>query len=382
MRVAAITLVNFRLMIRDRSNLVSMIVVPLLFVFLIGLQFGGESSPTVAVARTGAVADEVAERLAAGATVDVVRTSTAAEVHTAVGRGDAGLGVIVPDDAESVIASGAVLDVEVVSSSDDGSDLASVVGEAVNDVTMARVVAAHLAATDGAPPLDVIAPAVAAVDDATARIDVALHGDADADDRRGQFDEGASQQLALMVFMFTMFSAVPMAQTRVLGVTHRMAATPTSVSTIVAGEACGRWVVAIAQGTYIMVFSALLFGVSWGNVPAAALTLAVFGAVGAGAGMLLGAWLDDEGVLVGLGVVIALVLAAVGGSMLPTELMGDTLRSVSRFSPHSWAIDAFAELGRGGGVPDIVTQLGVMAAMAAVLLGLASWRLRAVLTRP
>lgn len=382
MRIIAITLANFRLMIRDRSNLVSMIVVPLVFVFLIGAQFGGESAPTVSVARTGPLADDVARLLADDGTVEVARAGSPADVADAVGRGDAALGVIVPTDAVDRLAALDGVQVEVVSPPDQGSDLRSVVDEVVARATMADRVAAQLARQPGAPQLDDVTSAVADAEARVGRIDIVMVDGADAGEpRRGRFDEGASQQLVLMTFMFTLFSAIPMAQSRQLGITHRIAATPTPMRTIVAGEACGRWAVAVAQGTYIMVISALLFGVAWGDLLGAALTLALFGAVGAGAGMLLGASFDDEGVLVGLGVVIALVLAAIGGAMLPTELMGGTLRQVARITPHSWAIDAFATLGGGGGVPDITTELGVLTTMAVVLLALASWRLRAVLRR-
>ena len=49
---------------------------------------------------------------------------------------------------------------------------------------------------------------------------------------------------------------------------------------------------------------------------------------------------------------------------------------------HEDVIDAFTEvLRRGAGLGDILPQLGVLAAFAAVLIAIASWRMRAVITR-
>ena len=68
--------------------------------------------------------------------------------------------------------------------------------------------------------------------------------------------------------------------------------------------------------------------------------------------------------------------------MVPVEIVPDTLQTVARFTPHYWAVDAFAELvRRDGTVIDILPNLAVLLGFAVVLLSAASWRLRRVLTR-
>jgi ABC-2 type transport system permease protein len=68
--------------------------------------------------------------------------------------------------------------------------------------------------------------------------------------------------------------------------------------------------------------------------------------------------------------------------MLPLQLFSPTLQQVAHLTPHAWAVDAFAKLVQeGGGLVDILPELGVLAAYAAVLLLIASWRLRVVITR-
>ncbi len=58
------------------------------------------------------------------------------------------------------------------------------------------------------------------------------------------------------------------------------------------------------------------------------------------------------------------------------------MRVVAHLTPHAWALDAFSELLRSDGtILDIGLELGVLVGYAALLLGVASWRLRRVLTR-
>ena len=161
-----------------------------------------------------------------------------------------------------------------------------------------------------------------------------------------------------------------------------MLSTPTSTLVVVGGEATGRFAVALIQGVYIMVGTLLIFGVNWGDPLGAVAVLIVFAMVGAGAAMLMGSIFHNDQQAGGLGVLLALGLAALGGSMVPIEIFPENIQTVAKFTPHSWAIDAFAELvRRDGTLVDILPQLGVLLGFAVVLIMLATWRLRRVLTR-
>ena len=96
--------------------------------------------------------------------------------------------------------------------------------------------------------------------------------------------------------------------------------------------------------------------------------------------MLAGAVLKNEqqaGALVPFG----LALAALGGSMVPLEVFPDTMRAISRATPHSWANEAFDQLIRdGAGLGEILPSLAALALFAAVLLGAGSYFLRRTLT--
>ena len=199
----------------------------------------------------------------------------------------------------------------------------------------------------------------------------------------GQFDLGAPSQLVLFVFLTAMAGSAALILTRKLGISQRMLSTPTPVRSVVFGESLGRWGTAMVQGLYIMLFSFLIFGVDWGDPVGAFLVLIAFSGVGAGAGVLMGSTFSNDEQASGVGVMLSIGLAALGGAMFPLELFGETMQRVAHATPHAWAIDAFAELIRhDGATGDIVMELSVLAAYALVLFALAAWRLRVAITRP
>lgn len=99
--------------------------------------------------------------------------------------------------------------------------------------------------------------------------------------------------------------------------------------------------------------------------------------------MLMGATFSNDQQAAGVGVMVALGLAALGGAMFPIDLFSPTMQRIAHITPHAWALDGYAELvRRGGSTIDILPELGVLAFYALVLLALASWRLRVAITRP
>jgi ABC-2 type transport system permease protein len=78
---------------------------------------------------------------------------------------------------------------------------------------------------------------------------------------------------------------------------------------------------------------------------------------------------EQATMLSGLGNIL---LAAIGGIMVPKFVMPEAMRSLADWSPMAWGLDGFLELLlRGGGVADIQGSLVRLAAFGVVTLGLA-----------
>ena len=104
-------------------------------------------------------------------------------------------------------------------------------------------------------------------------------------------------------------------------------------------------------------------------------------AVAAGAGVFVGTLFRNEQQAIGISLLLGLGLGALGGCMVPLEVFSPTMRQVAHITPQAWGNDAFAKLvGHGASIVGILPQLGILAAYAVVLLVLAAWRLRRVLS--
>jgi ABC-2 type transport system permease protein len=379
----AIAGVELRRFLKDRSNAFFVLVFPLLIVLLIGAQFGGGSSGRIAIAGPDSALRTALAAELADEDIDVTVVG-ADDMRELVARGRADVGVLLEDEAAAAYDDGADLRIEVIPGTQAQSQ---VVAQQVSTATQRLTTEQGQVAALTAAGIDVDA-ARTALGFARAvvsppRLDVENTSEiAEEFSGLGQFDYGAGAEVVLFVFLTSLSGSATLIQSRRLGVTRRTLAAPVSTAQAIGGQAVGRLAIAAFQGAYIMLASSLLFGVEWGNLVLALLVVVVFALVAAGAAMVLGSVIDNDAAAGGIGVGLGLVLAALGGGMLPLELFPDTLRTVAHATPHAWASEALAEIQRHNGtLVDILPQLGVLLAFAAALLVLGSWTLRRSLAR-
>jgi ABC-2 type transport system permease protein len=82
-----------------------------------------------------------------------------------------------------------------------------------------------------------------------------------------------------------------------------------------------------------------------------------------------------------VGVFLGLVLAALGGCMVPLEIFPPLMYRIAHLIPHAWAIEALNDsIATGAGPAQVATDLWVLAGFAAGLLAVATVLLRRTLT--
>ncbi|HEX5333612.1 MAG TPA: ABC transporter permease [Cellulomonas sp.] len=380
----AIAGVELRRFLRDRSNIFFVFIFPLLLVLVIGSQFGGGGG-------NGRVAISGSDSALRSAVTSVLRddgvtvTVTSADVvRELLARGRSDVGVFISPDAATAFDAGDDVVLETVTSSGQGTPaVLQRVRTAVGGLATTKgQVAALVGAGVGEPEASAALAAVSASVTRPSLDVVDIDRIAQEFSGLGTFDLGAAGETLLFVFLASLAGSSTLIQTRRLGVMARTLAAPVSTRQAIAGQALGRLTIAVFQGAYIMLATAVLFRVNWGNLWLSLLLLATFSAVAAGAAMLIGSLIDNDGAAGGIGVGLGLVLAALGGCMLPLELFPSTLRTIAHLTPHAWAYDAFAKIQRHhADLVDILPQLGVLAAMAAVLLVVGTWTLRRSVAR-
>lgn len=378
MKVLYIGLVGLLRMLRERSNIFFVFIFPLAVILVVGAQFGSGGGQAVVVSHDGGpLAGAIVERLADE--VLVREAASEADVVDAVERGAASAGIVIPDGFDAAVSSGESAQIGFVNRPDEPGTLQPILQAAVADVTADYRVAAIVAEQTGedfSAALDMVAP----VEAAGIEVEREVVGESLFGEGVGQYDVGAAGMVVMFVFLTALTGSAVLIQNRQLGITHRMLSTPTSTSTVIAGEGTARFLNGLFQGVYIVVFTLILFQVDWGNPLGGILILVTLSAAGAGAAMLLGTLFRNPEQAAGISVMASIGLAALGGCMLPLELFSPTLKTIAHVTPHAWAIDGFADLiYRGGSLVDVLPEVGVLTLYAAVLILLASWRLRAVI---
>lgn len=381
-KVLEIGRINLLRQVRDRGDLFFVFVLPTIIIVALGLQFGG-----TARARLGVVApvgDAAAEALLDGLSEDTTRFEIrrVADIETLesqVERGQLEAGLVIPDGFTLSLGWPGQVEIRYLGTTDTlTSGLRAPIDAAVARLG-AITTAARISVAEGlATPEEAAAAAEAGYETVPGvEVSVTQVGEPGMFAGFSQFTFGASTQLILFMFLTSMTAAARLVYTRQLGLSRRMTATPTSTWTIVAGEALGRYLVALMQAAYIVIVTAVAFNVSWGDPLAAGVIIALFGLVAAGFALLVGALSRNADQAGSLGVFLGLALAALGGCLIPFAIMPDAMQSIARLIPHSWALLGLQELIRtGGGLETVALNVVVLAVYAAVVMALAAWRFR------
>jgi ABC-2 type transport system permease protein len=387
-KALAIATVNTKRFLREKSNVFFVFVFPLLIVLLIGVAFGGSFDSKIGVIVEddgGPYAAALVDEIDALDDVATEPFDTRAELTDAVQRGQVQGGLVVPAGYDDAVAGDDVITIELITRPDSNSQLvAETVRGAVTSQAIPIRAARFVSSGTDVAFSDALATA-RGVSESGIGVSVSSRtvGDSvfEEFENLGTFDLGAHQELVLFVFVTSMAGSAALIQTRQYGVSRRMISTPTPIGTILVGETIGRFGVALTQGLYIMLGTLIVFGVSWGDPVGAIALLVMFSLVGASVGILFGAVFSNDQQAGGIGVLIGLGLAALGGAMVPIEIFPDTMATIAKLTPHAWAIDGYSELvRRGGTIVDVLPNIGVLAAFASAIMLLGAWRLKSVLT--
>jgi ABC-2 type transport system permease protein len=384
MKALTIARINIVRTVRDRMSLFFILVLPMILIVVLGMTFGGMS-----VARVGLV-DQDGGPLAVDLATAMSHRSVKLELRSfdtpdalrdAVERGFVELGIVIHPGYDAALRGGGSGDLEYISQSRSFSSAVRTGLDAAIADQAAQVGAARAAAATNGISFD---EGLAVARDQMAAVSgvaVAVQTVGEVTENPNGYAVGAESQVILFMFLTSMTGAVALVTTRLYGISRREFSTPTSAGTIVLGETLGRFAFALLQGGFIVAASAVLFGVDWMDPLATGAIIILFALVASGAAMLLATVVSNEHQLSALAPALGMVLALLGGAMVPIEVFPPVMRTLSHATPHAWAIEAFHRLLlNGGGITDILPQLAALLAFAVGLLALASRRFRRQVT--
>jgi ABC-2 type transport system permease protein len=174
--------------------------------------------------------------------------------------------------------------------------------------------------------------------------------------------------MALMFLMYTVSNggrSLLVEQTA--GTLPRLLVSPTSSFQVLGGKVLGIFLSGLSQMLILILGTTLLFKLDWGD-PWAVLVLVVAAALAAtGWGILLAAVFKTPGQISAIGTAIMLIFGILGGSFTNIASMPDWVQLFSRISPNRWGLDGFTTLAMGGGLTNILTPVFALLIMASIL---------------
>jgi hypothetical protein len=193
--------------------------------------------------------------------------------------------------------------------------------------------------------------------------------------RRETPPSGFSQTVPGTMVMFVMLlaltaGAIHLVIERRQGLLRRLASAPVSLSSIVLGKLAGRALVAFLQIGFAMAVGTWLFGVDWGpSLPMVFVVLGAWALFNAALALLFGNLVRTEGQASGIGVMITMALAALGGAWWPIEIAPGWMQTLALFIPTGWAMEAMHNLvnfayGPASVLPELLMLLAATVVLA------------------
>lgn len=357
--VVVIAAKDLRQRLRDRSAIILGFVAPVVVATLMSLAMRGTEDFHLDLGVVdedgGPVAAGFLEALDAPELADVVTVEvidTAAVAAAAVDDGEVAAALVLRSGLTAAITTGSPASIDVLASVDDalsGQVARSLAASFVAQLNAARLsVSTALAA--GIPP-DQEAALVAAA--AQLRLPVGVE-----QRPSGSLPlEGINYYGPGMAVFFVLFAIGFTARSffgeRREGTLDRMAASPISPRTILAGKALSVFVYGLASMTTMYLVTTLVFGAHWGH-PVAALAVAVamvLAVVSCTAFVITVA--REEQAADSLAQAIVFTLALLGGSFVAVFEAPALFRTLSLLTPNGWALRAYTDMSTSiGGLGD------------------------------
>jgi len=178
--------------------------------------------------------------------------------------------------------------------------------------------------------------------------------------------------IALMFLMYTVsYGGRSILAELAGGTLPRLMISPTQIVQVLGGKVLGIFFMGVAQVGILMLASAILFQVKWGNpIGIAVLILAaVLGATGWG--MLITAFAHTPAQVANTGTIVMLIFSILGGSFISLENFPPFIQIISKITPIAWGLDGFTTLALGGTLSSLVEPVTALLIMGAVLFGIA-----------
>ena len=189
--------------------------------------------------------------------------------------------------------------------------------------------------------------------------------------------------MAIMFLMFTVtYGGRSLLVENYQGTLPRLLVAPTLPAYVLGGKAFGIFLTAVAQMAILIGGTSLMFRLEWGDTLGVILLILTAAFAATGWGMFFAAILKTPGQIAITGSPVMLLFGILGGSFFDLSMLPDWIQVVNKITPNAWAVDGFRILSFGGGLDDIFTNIIALVVMGLVLFMVASlWMRKSGLAR-
>ncbi len=390
---------ELRVLLADRGAMITLFLSPIMFITVMSLALGSSFAHLGTAGKLGVCVVDLdggtAARALAGALSGTgglrVDGCTEAQSQERVKAGTDVFAVVIPAGFGQRIAQGAAPSVRYLVDPSAARQVVDPLEAAVTGVVLAvgaetRTGAAldrldTVAAAQSDPALrSAVAAEVAGLSRAARTVDAttALPSGSTAVKYPTVYQQNVPGYAVMYVFFIVTVMAASILAERREGTFRRLLSTPMPRWQLLLGKVAPYLVVALVQVAVLLAFGRLVFGMALGRHPLALLPLSIALACCACAiGLLLASFSRTEAQVNGLGTVVVLVLAALGGCMVPGVFMPRFMQTIAGYVPQGIALNGYQDvLVRDGGLRAVLPASGVLLAVAAGLFLLAVPRFR------
>jgi len=174
--------------------------------------------------------------------------------------------------------------------------------------------------------------------------------------------------MALMFLMFTVtYGGRSLLVENRQGTLARLLVSPTTTTEVLGGKVIGIFLTALLQLLILIGGTTLLFRLQWGD-PLGVLVLVLAAAFAAtGWGMIIAAILKTPGQIASVGSAVMLIFGLLGGSFFDVSVLPKWVQTLSLVSPNAWGTRGFLNLARGGSISSVTVPVLALLIMGALL---------------
>jgi ABC-2 type transport system permease protein len=175
-----------------------------------------------------------------------------------------------------------------------------------------------------------------------------------------------------MAIMFLMFTVTYGGRSLLVenrnGTLARLFVAPNPAGNILLGKGLGIFLTAVAQLLILIGGTSLLFQLQWGDALGVLLLILSAAFAATGWGLLFASLLKTPGQVAVTGSAVMLLFGILGGSFFDLSMLPDWISVINKIKPNAWAIDGFYLLSVGGKLRDITQNILALIIMGILLL--------------